>query len=477
MLGAATLIIAVSWACLAGGRAQIATDAGTAQARQKWSQTKKQLEAAGLKFGLEQYSTRTGSDKLNFAAHSLLAEYYAAADSGDSASSRLREIDLEKVPKFAAQRYLRPKYDSSKLFSLAGLAGALELDRDAAAREILQGLSSWTDLLDGVVEAASRPTCRFPLSPERPGTSVAHSVPFRIAKNLHWRALARIQLGEDGAAHDMTAMLQLTEHASSNQSHIGLLITIAINTQTTLCLREGMALERWNEAQLASFEQQLAKLDFGSHYSAAGRFELAYNEAITRGLIEGKLSLEDCFGAFVPEAEDLSTATELYQQLDSNARATLELFFGNNPDQPCLTRDRLKQLEAFAGEPAHFSEKPTPEASARAHIRGLYIAGLKCIQQQAVVNLARTAIAIERYRLQHGKTPQQLDALVPVYLDRLPGDPITSRRLQYQITKQGSPLLYSFGWDGDDDGGLQPELHLRRKPEADGDWIWPTPTP
>ncbi|MFT5411187.1 MAG: hypothetical protein ACI9NC_003921, partial [Verrucomicrobiales bacterium] len=69
MLGAATLIIAVSWACLAGGRAQIATDAGTAQARQKWSQTKKQLEAAGLKFGLEQYSTRTGSDKLNFAAH------------------------------------------------------------------------------------------------------------------------------------------------------------------------------------------------------------------------------------------------------------------------------------------------------------------------------------------------------------------------------------------------------------------------
>jgi hypothetical protein len=70
------------------------------------------------------------------------------------------------------------------------------------------------------------------------------------------------------------------------------------------------------------------------------------------------------------------------------------------------------------------------------------------------VNLARTACALERYRLAHGKYPQTLDSLAPQFIAKLPHDPIGGQPLHYRTTDDGQFILYSVGWNEKDDGGI-----------------------
>jgi len=64
------------------------------------------------------------------------------------------------------------------------------------------------------------------------------------------------------------------------------------------------------------------------------------------------------------------------------------------------------------------------------------------------------AIAVERFRLAHGKLPKSLDQLVPEFLEAVPMDPFTGKSLVYNPV-QGDPyLLYSLGPNKVDDGGI-----------------------
>ena len=73
----------------------------------------------------------------------------------------------------------------------------------------------------------------------------------------------------------------------------------------------------------------------------------------------------------------------------------------------------------------------------------------------AQVRTARTALAVERYRLAHGTLPGGLADLVPDYLDGVPEDPFDGRPLRYKKLEKGY-VVYSVGEDGKDDGGAEP---------------------
>ncbi|MDB6056865.1 MAG: hypothetical protein JWO95_709 [Verrucomicrobiales bacterium] len=77
----------------------------------------------------------------------------------------------------------------------------------------------------------------------------------------------------------------------------------------------------------------------------------------------------------------------------------------------------------------------------------------KLIQNQSLVSLTVTAIALERYRLQHLNYPATLDELVPSLLKRVPVDYIDGKPVRYRSLSNGSFLLYSVGVNGVDDGG------------------------
>lgn len=68
----------------------------------------------------------------------------------------------------------------------------------------------------------------------------------------------------------------------------------------------------------------------------------------------------------------------------------------------------------------------------------------------------RVGIAAERYRLRHGRLPEQLNELVPDFLSEVPKDPFDGQPLRYRVEKDGV-IIYSIGPDETDQGGRRYE--------------------
>ena len=119
----------------------------------------------------------------------------------------------------------------------------------------------------------------------------------------------------------------------------------------------------------------------------------------------------------------------------------------------------------------------------RLMLPGLGNLAKKIAWAQSSVDLARTAIALERYRLAHGEYPETLDALAPQFIAKLPHDVINGQPLHYRRdppspgsgAASGQFVLYSVGWNETDDGG---EIGLSKSGTVDnrkGDWVWQYP--
>ena len=93
---------------------------------------------------------------------------------------------------------------------------------------------------------------------------------------------------------------------------------------------------------------------------------------------------------------------------------------------------------------------------------------------QNAADMARVAIALERYRLVQGNYPEKLDALAPRFIESLPHDVIGGQPLKYHRTDNGQFALYSVGWNGTDDGGavFPPEDSSFGNESGKGDWVW-----
>ncbi len=76
---------------------------------------------------------------------------------------------------------------------------------------------------------------------------------------------------------------------------------------------------------------------------------------------------------------------------------------------------------------------------------------------------AVAGLALERYRLEKGHWPDDLEELVPAYLSEVPRDPFDGRPLRYKRLADGV-LVYSVGPDGQDDCGAL----NRKKSDAPG---------
>jgi len=119
----------------------------------------------------------------------------------------------------------------------------------------------------------------------------------------------------------------------------------------------------------------------------------------------------------------------------------------------------------------------------RLMLPGLGSAAKKFAYAQSSANLARMAIALERYRLAHGEYPETLDTLTPQFIVKLPHDVINGQPLHYRRdppssgsgAASGQFVLYSVGWNETDDGG---EVGLTKTGNVDintGDWVWRYP--
>ena len=89
----------------------------------------------------------------------------------------------------------------------------------------------------------------------------------------------------------------------------------------------------------------------------------------------------------------------------------------------------------------------------------------------AYLRTARTALAVQRFRLVAGKLPDALIDLVPAYLDAVPTDPFDGNELRYKKLETGF-VVYSIGEDLSDDGGKEkPPRSTKESPNWDVTFI------
>jgi hypothetical protein len=91
---------------------------------------------------------------------------------------------------------------------------------------------------------------------------------------------------------------------------------------------------------------------------------------------------------------------------------------------------------------------------------------------QFALDAARTACALERYRLANGEFPETLAALLPQYLVKLPQDIVNGQPLAYHPTRDGQFVLYSVGWNKTDDTGVVGRSRGGFVDWSQGDWVW-----
>jgi hypothetical protein len=93
--------------------------------------------------------------------------------------------------------------------------------------------------------------------------------------------------------------------------------------------------------------------------------------------------------------------------------------------------------------------------------------------------MAVTAIALERYRLRHGRYPAAQADLTPDILRKVPIDFMDGKPLRYRRRDDGTFLLYSVGEDGKDSGGdgspSPTDTQSNKQWYRMQDIIWPAP--
>ena len=208
---------------------------------------------------------------------------------------------------------------------------------------------------------------------------------------------------------------------------------LAILNLTLQPVWEGLTEHKWSNAQLVALDAELAKLNFLADYKSGMRAELGCQDGIFDYL---PLSRIRCFffcNCHIPEQIPALSGNGspvkqspmarilwhliptgwFYQNRLSCARPMVELFIPL-ADTNRATVSPKATLQADAAVQAEIRHRSRYNAAERLFLSGLGNSAKKFAYGQASVDLARVAIALERYRLAQGEYPRSLDALEPL---------------------------------------------------------------
>jgi hypothetical protein len=472
--------------------------------RLAWGQFKAQWEAKGEKFDLAAFIPPPVPDDQNFAMMPVVSTTYGQIldrdghhlsppntnvmnrlhmplDSGDGGPTngignwqKAIRSNLE-----AWQRYYRQLSLRTNLFPVAP-------QPQTPAADVLLALSKYGSTIEELRGAAALPGSRFPLnydSEEPYAILLPHLAPAKgCVVVLRLLALAELEAGQSARAlADISLALRLTEKLRSEPFLISQLVRIAMLGITVQPVWEGLAQHRWTDAQLAELDRQLDALDFVADYQTTMRAEIALLAAEVDFLRHHPNQLRNMsfydFGdggstRFPDLPAQLIPSGWFYQNKLRGSKFILERFLpiGDVRQQtisPTLVKQADEALSTMRWTPYSMIE--------RMFLPGLANTPRNFALAQATVNLARTACALERYRLAHGKHPETLDALAPQFIAKVPHDPIGGQPLHYRPTDDGQFILYSVGGNEKDDGGI---VSLKKGGLVDldnSDWVWRYP--
>jgi hypothetical protein len=377
------------------------------------------------------------------------------------------------------------------------------------AQDVLLALGKFDPVIEQLRQDSARPDSRFPIGYDmQPPAAILlpHlAAEKRYAQVLQLRALAELQNGEsEKALADVKLMLRLVDASRTEPFLISHLVRIAILQIALQSVWEGLAEHKWSDAQLADLEVELAKLDFLADYQFTIRGERNLVIANIDFFRHPTQSPEFKRPRLYFIAPFFYLMQELYNLSgpggDENSPIGFQMLVLGFGPSGWLDQNELR-IARF--ETKWYLPVVDPEAqtisSAKIRAAGnaldeelrhrtpenlletLFMPALgggarKFAYAQSSVNLARAAIALERYRLAHGEFPESLDALAPKFIAQVPHDVIGGQPLKYRRTDDGLFVMYSVGWNETDDGGVVGLTTDGKNTDyLKGDWVWRYP--
>ncbi|MCL2104582.1 MAG: hypothetical protein FWH21_05970 [Kiritimatiellaeota bacterium] len=375
------------------------------------------------------------------------------------------------------------------------------LDRWRAAftnDDLLAALSVYDDDLREVEDALKRPSFRYEKWDEM--NSVISSVKF-VTCVPHIYALRAKARHEAGQYEDMLVDIQ-TGFCLANLCRTDPIVGSAFDRAMSfqmMCdpLWRGISGYVWNAHQLETLQGMLEPINMIEHIILAKRFECKqFTQMLTslpkitclkrmmpivfpiikpferpRDLISYNYDYADMiepavnmWGYLIPKGWFYQNAVHYARFLDQNNSAI-------HTDERWISISQLKHTEGIFGKSRHNPYTTLPIVWEEYFFRTLNY----FLSAQATVHQAVLACAIERYRLEHGRIPERLDALVPQFLAQIPCDPCDGQPMRYKPVGNGDYILYSIGWNETDDNGepAWEEMRYGKRPDPDnGDWIW-----
>jgi hypothetical protein len=486
--------------------------------RRDWEKFKREWEAKGERFDLQSVVPPPVPDDQNFALTPIVSSSYGYILTRDG-----KEIPYEKRDTNFVIRLRLDRYFGSNLMltnEIGSWAQATETDLKVwqhfyraianatngivlppqpqpPAADVLLALGKYDSTVEELREAAKLPYSRFPLEYDKEYSAAILLPHLAVMKScaqlLQLRALAELQNDQgEKALADVKLLVRLVDSMRTEPFLITHLVRMTLLQIALQPVYEGLEKNRWSNAQLAELESEITGLNFVGDYKLAMRGELASQINIAEYMrrhpdkMLGLLQLQD--------VEDVTDSEKVFwllarchlipdgwfYQNELHCAQRMVTFYLSTEDEKSkvFPSEKIRNGAAAMKED---SRRFNPfKVMERVLIPGLATVARKFAFAQTSVDLARTAIALERYRLAHGEFPGSLDALAPQFIALLPRDVIGGGPLHYRRTDDGQFVLYSIGWNKADDGGTVVTLVLKgtSTKQVDlekGDWVWRYP--
>lgn len=347
--------------------------------------------------------------------------------------------------------------------------------------DVLLALSKYDSAIEELRDASRRPCAYFgPYRFYDPTSNSFLLIYLQRSKAccsvIELRAVAELSENQGARAlNDVNLLLRLGDELRNERLLIAQLVSIAETRLALQPIYEGLAGHRWNDPQLAELEDALAKKDFladleiamrGERNCAIDAFE---KQRLTRQIQtvvqeNGSDKVDTISLRWMPTAYFYQNQLAFARMFNQYILPLADLNHKTVSVAACRAGqvDLLQRQKRFS--PYNMQALMT--------LPSVIKSVTKFAVAQADVDLARTACALERYRLAHGEYPETLDVLAPQFMSSVPHDLITGQPLHYRRSDDGKFVLYSVGWNEQDDGGMIAFTKDGRLDPEKGDWVW-----
>jgi len=280
-----------------------------------------------------------------------------------------------------------------------------------------------------------------------------------IARLAMLRANADFRAGQEAEAFKQAADLVRLggRMEQSGGAIIHYLVGAAVRGVGLAAIRSWIPTTRLDAAQLSGIARELRKQDdnavgLTNALKAEYQFAISHLKQLREGKLSGPNAVPLASSRILPVYNEPRTKRKFAEQTRKLiAAASLPFSEGKAAvTDPRTTPLRMIFSGNLVGEVMFAMTVPAVQS----------VVSKKC-QLNNDLEVTATLLALRAYQQKHGRLPEQLEMLVPEFLDAAPQDEFDGKPLRYDSARK---LLYSVGADGKDDGGVETD---RRKHEPD----------